>query len=80
MLPHVHPSNYHQGNIKGANLQQSQLRPVTALPVSFVFFTVVSASALIIDVSPYVRQAMMDQLWEVCAGRQGGAPKQAPTH
>ena len=76
MLPHVHPSNCHQGNIKGANLQQSQLWPASALPVSFVFSTVVSASALIVDVSFYIRQ---DQSWEVCR-TAGWSTKQAPTH
>ena len=72
MLPHVHPSNCHQGSIKGANLQQSQL-----WPVSSVFSAVVSASALIIDVSPCVRQTMMDRCWEVCR-LQGGAPNSLP--
>lgn len=79
MSPHVHPSNCHQVSIKGANLQQSQLWPAPALPLSFVFSTVVSASALIIDVSPCIRQTMMDQPWEVFRAA-GWGTKQAPTH
>lgn len=79
MSPHVHPSNCHQGSIKGANLQQSQLWPASALPLSFVLSTVVSASALIIDVSPCIRQTMMDWPWEVCEAA-GWGTKQAPTH
>lgn len=65
--------------IKGANLQQSRLWPASALPLSFVFSAVVSASALIIDVSPCIRQTMMDRPWEVC-GAAGWGTKQAPTH
>lgn len=72
MLPHVHPSKCHQGSIKEANLQQSQL-----WPVSSVFSAVVSAPALIIDVSPCVRQTMMDRSWEVC-WLQGGALNSLP--
>lgn len=79
MSPHVHPSNCHQGSIKGANLQQSQLWPASALPLSFVFSTVVSASALIIDVSLCIRQTMIDWPWEVCKAA-GWGTKQAPTH
>lgn len=79
MSPHVHPSNCHQGYIKGANLQQSRLWPASALPLSFVLSTVVSASALIIDVSPCIRQTMMDRPWEVCRAA-GWGTKQAPTH
>lgn len=79
MSPHVHPSNCHQGSIKGANLQPSRLWPASALPLSFVFSTVVSASALIIDVSPCIRQTMMDRPWEVCRAAGWGS-KQAPTH
>ncbi|KAK9542677.1 hypothetical protein VZT92_000518 [Zoarces viviparus] len=79
MSPHVHPSNCHRGCIKGANLQQSRLWPASALPLSFVFSTVVSASALIIDVSPCIRQTMLDRPWEVC-GAAGRGTKQAPTH
>lgn len=79
MSPHVHPSYCHQGSIKGANLQQSQLWPASPLPLSFVLSTVVSASALIIDVSPCIRQTMMDWPWEVCKAA-GWGTKQAPTH
>lgn len=79
MSPHVHPSNCHQGSIKRANLQQSQLWPASALPLSFVFCAVVSASALIIDVSLCIRQTMIDRPWEVCKAA-GWGTKQAPTH
>lgn len=64
---------------KEANLQQSRLWPASALPLSFVFPTVVSASALIIDVSPCIRQTMMDWPWEVCRAA-GWGTKQPPTH
>lgn len=48
-------------------------------PPSFVIPAVVSASALIIDVSPCIRQTMMDRPWEVCRAAGWGS-KQAPTH
>ena len=47
--------------------------------LSFVFSTVVSASALIIDVSPCITQTMMERPWEVCRAA-GWGTKQAPTH
>lgn len=75
MLPHVHPSNFYQGCIKGANLQQSQLWPASALAGSFVLSAVVSASALIIDVSPYIRQAMIEPFWEVCRAAGWGSSR-----
>lgn len=62
-----------------SSLQQSQLWPVSALPLSFVFCAVVSASALIIDVSPCIGQTEMDRPWEVCRTAGWGA-RQAPTH
>lgn len=65
-----HPMCTHQAairaNIKGGNLQQSQAEPTSAFRVSFVFLAVVSASALIIDVSACVRQAAMVRPREVC--------------
>lgn len=78
-----HPMCTHQTairvSIKAANLQQSRLWPASAFPLSFVFSTVVSASALIIDVSPCIRQTMMDRPWEVC-WPAGWGTKWAPTH
>lgn len=78
-----HPMCTHQtairASIKGANLQQSRLWPASAFPLSFVFSTVVSASALIIDVSPCIRKTMMERPWEVCRAA-GWGTKQAPTH
>lgn len=71
-----HPMCTHQAairaSIKGGNLQQSQAEPASAFRVSFVFLAVVSASALIIDVSACVRQAVMVQPWEVCKGSRVG--------
>lgn len=77
-----HPMCTHQAairaSIKGGNLQQSQAEPASAFRVSFVFLAVVSASALIIDVSACVRQAVMVRPWEVCRAA-GWGHKLAPT-
>lgn len=67
-----------RASIKGGNLQQSQAEPASAFRVSFVFLAVVSASALIIDVSACVRQAVMVRPWEVCRAA-GWGHKLAPT-
>ena len=53
--------------------------PLPLSLLSFVFSAVVSASALIIDVSPCITQTMMDRPWEVCRAAGWGS-KQAPTH
>lgn len=68
-----------RASIKGLNLQQCWFWPVSAFPLSFVFSTVVSASAVIIDVSPCIRQTMMVRSWEVCRAA-GWGTKLAPTH
>lgn len=77
-----HPMCTHQAaigaSIKGGNLQQSQAQPASAFRVSFVFLAVVSASALIIDVSACTRQAAMARPWEVC-GAAGWGHELAPT-
>lgn len=77
-----HPMCTHQAairtSIKGGNLQQSQAPPASVLRVSFVFWAVVSASALIIDVSACTRQAVMVRPWEVCRAA-GWGHKPAPT-
>lgn len=78
-----HPMCTHQAairaSIKGGNLQQSQAQPASAFPVSFVFWAVVSASALIIDVSACIRQAMMVRPGPGrCAELQGGATNWLP--
>lgn len=67
-----------RASIKGANLQQGWPWPASAFPLSFVFSTVVSASALIIDVSPCIRRTMMVRSWEVCRAA-GWGTKLAPT-
>lgn len=72
----MHPSNCHQGCIKGADLQQSQLWPASAPPLS-VFSTVVSASALIIDVSPCIRQTLLER-GGVQGCRGGGGANRHP--
>lgn len=77
-----HPMCTHQAairtSIKGGNLQQSQAPPASALRVSFVFWPVVSASALIIDVSACTRRAVMVRPREVCRAA-GWGHKLAPT-
>lgn len=78
-----HPMCTHQtairARIKGAKPAAEPVVACISLPrLSFVFCAVVSASALIIDVSACIRRTMMDP--GRCAGPQGGAPKKAPTH
>lgn len=68
-----------RASIKGLNLQQCWFWPASAFPLSFVFSSVVSASALIIDVSPCIRRTMMVRSWEVCRAA-GWGTKLAPTH